>query len=105
MKANKETALRIYCALLARDPLFQQRFQDLSLRFAALSTIACEAANQFERMHEAFDGAGEIWNKHVAEPPPKQARTEQFLASVKSATPRPAKGELDLIDQMRKERA
>lgn len=51
---NRETALRIYCALLSRDPLSQQRFTVLGERFEQLAHLANSAAKQFEDVAEMW---------------------------------------------------
>lgn len=107
MSVDKDTALRIYCALLARDPLAQQRFQELGNRFALLATLACEAALQFEAMYGAFDAkreaqlrAGAVWDALLAHPAPKDARSEALVQSLKSEEHKLPRSQLDLVDQI-----
>lgn len=52
--SDRETVLRIYCALLSRDPLAQQRFTVLGERFEQLAHLAHAAAAQFEQVGEAW---------------------------------------------------
>lgn len=47
MSADRDTVLRIYCALLSRDPLAQQRFTQIGERFEQLAHLAHAAAEQF----------------------------------------------------------
>lgn len=51
---DRETVMRIYCALLARDPLGQQRFTALGDRFEQLAHLAHAAAKQFGEVSEAW---------------------------------------------------
>jgi hypothetical protein len=47
---DRETVLRIYCALLSRDPMAQQRFTALGERFEQLAHLAHAAAAQFDEV-------------------------------------------------------
>ena len=51
---DKEIALQIYCALLARDPLAQQRFTEIGERFAQIAHLAHAAANQFQAVNQLW---------------------------------------------------
>jgi hypothetical protein len=53
--SNRDTALSIYCALLSRDPLAQQRFTALGERFEQLAHLAHAAANQFDEVAGVWD--------------------------------------------------
>lgn len=53
--SKRETALRIYCALLSRDPLAQQRFTVLGERFEQLAHLAQAAARQFDEVADAWE--------------------------------------------------
>lgn len=53
--SDRETALRIYCALLSRDPLAQQRFTAIGERFEQLAHLAQAAARQFNEVAHTWD--------------------------------------------------
>lgn len=61
---DKEIALRIYCALLTRDPLAQQRFTEIGERFAQIAHLAHAAAKQFQSASKVWmedpEGAAEV---------------------------------------------
>lgn len=52
--SNRETIFRIYCALLSRDPLAQQRFTAIGHRFEQMAHLAQLAAKQFDAVDDAW---------------------------------------------------
>lgn len=102
---ERETALRIFCALLARDPLPQQRFQEIELRFRLLARLACAAAVKFDEAYTEDDkriaAAGWDDNAHPKYPDkerPEDPRTKELLANARDS--RVPKSQRDLIEQL-----
>lgn len=101
----EERALQIYCALLARDPLPQQRFQEIRLRFKLLAGLACAAADAFD---EAYSGdtrkLAASWNAEAAperkKTPGDQAREHALIANAREDEHKLPKSQADLIDQI-----
>lgn len=104
----RDDALRIYCALLARDPLPQQRFQEIGQRFALLATLACEAAHQFdvahERYHEEPRAVEKAWDVNVHIPTKsntsEKAREAALVANARDDEQNLPKSQLDLVAQI-----
>lgn len=58
--------LQIYCALLSRDPLPQQRFTELGERFEQLAHLAHAAAEQFESVQKLWTDDPTRATEHAA---------------------------------------
>lgn len=107
---DKDTALKIYCALLARDPLAQQRFQDISQRFAILATLACEAAEQFDAAHTRFQQPGarhksaQVWDASAhseVKGKADKAREAALISTARDGEHNLPKSQFDLVDEAR----
>lgn len=105
---SRDEALKIYCALLARDPLPQQRFQEIGKRFALLAALACEAAHQFdaahERYHEEPKAVSKAWDVNVHIPvkagPAEKLREAALISNARDDEHKLPASNFDLITQM-----
>jgi len=108
VRPDRETVLRIYCALLARDPLAQQRFTQLSERFEQMAHLAQSAALQFceveciwnEDRARAEAEAAHKWNLRAisVEPILKQPKK---LVGVDGDSQLPASQQCELLAETR----
>lgn len=105
---SRDEALKIYCALLARDPLPQQRFQEIGRRFALLASLSCEAAHQFdaavERYCEEPRAASATWDINVHVPLKPSAATKEreraLIANARQDEQSLPKSQLDLVSEI-----
>jgi hypothetical protein len=103
--SDKDTALRIFCALLARDPLPAQRFQDINQRFRYLAAISWAAGRQFEAAQADNQAALEIaWDKaaerEVKKNPGDQAREHALISNAREDEHKIPKSQRDFLDQI-----
>lgn len=103
----RDAAFRIYCALVARDPLAQQRFTVLGERFEQLAHLAQAAARQFGDVADLWEAdarnaevlAAQLWDLRSTpvEPVGKQPKN---LLSTDDEHKLP-KSQGDLLGEMR----
>lgn len=105
--SERETELQIYCALLARDPLPQQRFTELAERFEQIAHLACAAARQFETAQiiwkedeeSASAAAAKLWDvRAIAELKSTRQPKNLIGADAQETLPR---SQGDLLGEMR----
>lgn len=107
--SDRETSLRIYLALLARDPLAQQRFTVIGERFELLAHLACSAAEQFDAVRAEWDrnpmraaeAAAKHWDMRSA-PKPDDLKLKNKI-TIAEGSPLPKAEQGDLLGERRDE--
>lgn len=103
---SREDAIKIYCALLSRDPLAQQRFTEIGERFAQIAHLAHAAAEQFYSVKQlwaadperAAEAAAKRWDIRAISL--DELKTPKNKVGLESDTALP-KSQGDLLGEMR----